>query len=129
MGGHAHYSRRLSDLDVIGLFDAGLYSADLDAGVVYNRRGREVASYVGNDEGHLFIRLYGHGGCRAVALHRVIWIVGARSSIPEGWEVHHYDLDTSNSAFVNLYCLHPVDHRKLHGGRLILEADPDEVPF
>ena len=123
--GHCFYKTKLSDEKLIELFDLGLYSANLAEGTIFNRWGKEVRWYKGNAENHRFVRIYGNGGSRATSIHRIIWIVGCRTSIPVGWEVHHRNLDCTDNRFSNLFCLHPVDHRKLHSGMDLI----DDTPF
>lgn len=81
------------------------------------------AGFYGRHGKYPFIRLYSNGE-RHIALHRVIWIVGTGSPIPEGWEIHHWDEDVMNTAFDNLLCLHPNDHRKFHR-----DVEDEEMPF
>jgi len=62
-------------------------------------------------------------------------MAGADCTIPEGWEVHHEDEDKTNNSFVNLFCLHPEDHKKVHGKwNKWSESDAefageDDIPF
>lgn len=103
------------------------YVVGLHNGVVYsNRQGRlsPLFTFSGNDENHVYVRLYRQNKSKALAVHRLVWMVGTGSIIPPGWEVHHRDKDTSHNWFRNLFCLHPVDHRKLHDGDLIEDAIP-----
>lgn len=109
------YNARLSDEDIMQLVRDGKYHVDLEAGLVFSDRTRqEVFTYAGNEEGYLFIRLYDQPKHRTLPVSQVVWIVGTQSTIPKGWEVHHRDGNIKNNSFSNLYCLHPVDHRKLH---------------
>ena len=47
------------------------------------------------------------------ALHRELW-KSAHGAIPDGYEVHHIDGDTSNNAMDNLECLSELDHQCNH---------------
>jgi hypothetical protein len=45
--------------------------------------------------------------------HRVVW-EDAHGPIPQGYHIHHIDLDTHNNALDNLACLSPSEHAQLH---------------
>lgn len=53
-------------------------------------------------------------------LHRCIWEY-YNCSIPEGYEIHHIDLDKSNNDISNLRLLKASDHKKLHADLLTPE--------
>jgi len=121
------YTSRLTDRDIYRLFKKGRYTANLETGEIFLASGKPVATYIGNNEGHLYLRLYGFKKRRATAVHRVIWILGAKQSIPKGFEVHHRNKITSDNRWTNLFCLHRRDHAKLHdgpGGDLVDEGIP-----
>jgi len=122
-GGDRHYGGLLDQAAILELFRAGRYSADLEAGRVYGANGAELASYPGKS-GHLFIRLYGAGRRKAIAIHRVIWIVASGLAIPRGFEIHHRNKDVTDNAWANLFCLAKPDHAKLHGRDLVTDAAP-----
>lgn len=112
---------RLSQSDILSLLSSGAYQVDLDTGAVYGRSGRLLKSFVGNPEGHLFIRLYDQGKEKTIAVSRLVWMARTRRTIPKNFEIHHQDQNVQNNHWRNLYCLYEDDHRKLHGF--------DEVPF
>ena len=124
-GGHHFYGgRKLSHLEILEIFDQGLYSCDLEGGVVYCRWGRPLKPYFGNADKHLYVRIHGKGKMLAIALHRLVWIVGSRREIPGGWHVHHINHDVADCSFSNLLCLCPKDHLKFHRGPVV-----DDIPF
>ena len=135
------YAEKLSGEDIVALCfpitsDPEGYNLDavaqpyvvgLHNGEVYrNRRGKlsPVFRFPANEEAHFYVRLYHHNKSKAMAIHRLVWMVGTGSCIPEGWEVHHRNKNTQDNWFTNLFCLHPVDHRKLHAGDLIEDPTP-----
>lgn len=65
---------------------------------------------------------------RKIGVAAFVWMAGTKHAVPKGFIVHHQDLNTLNNAFDNLYCLHEIDHHKLHGGELI-EIEDSDVPF
>jgi len=58
---------------------------------------------------------------------KLIWMVGAQSPVPKGWQIHHNnsEKDVHVNSFDKLLCLHPTDHRKVHDDW----GDVDDVPF
>lgn len=106
------------------LIDLLVTKYEVREGRVYQiETGREVTPYTGNKEGHKYIRVYGNGVKKSLAVHRAIWMIMTGEPIPEGWEIHHRDENNKNNLFDNLICLHPFDHRKMHG------TYKEEVPF
>jgi len=123
---HKRYSKKLTHQEVIKLFDDGRYSVNLEQGRVYSSKtGKELFTYVGNDAGHLYVRLYCAPSYKAMPVSHVVWIMGTRSPVPKDFEVHHRNRNTKDNCFDNLFALHKIDHRKLHHG-LIEQAD---APF
>lgn len=100
---------------ILDWLQRGVYSVEGET--VRNRHGELVAPRRRggrNAEKRWQVRLYAEG-CRAcIALHRLVWMNGANSTVPPGWEIHHCDENADNNAFDNLLCLHPVDHKKVH---------------
>lgn len=118
----------LSDKGILAAFDAGRYL--LVDNKITLPNGKALYTYTGKDSAkHLFVRIHYRNRRRGVAVHRVIWIVSTRSTIPSGWEVHHRDLDPTNNRFDNLFCLHPLDHRKLHKGLIVEDTSFDPETF
>lgn len=122
------YKERLTDRDILKLLHLGRYKVDLDTGEVFQGNGKPLKAYEGNEEKHLWVRLYGFKKRKAIAVHRLVWLAGAGRPIPKGFQIHHRNLDTQDNRWSNLFCLHERDHRKLHsgpGGDLIDE----DIPF
>lgn len=128
-----HWKRpRITDEEFFELFKNGTYKADLDEGIVYGRDGKPIAiHYGGRQEGKRhFVRLYLEQRIRVIPVSHVIWMLGAGRSIPDGFEIHHKDLDPSHNWWDNLFCLCEPDHKKLHRvGGLIDEEKTEEIPF
>lgn len=119
------YNKRLTNLDILELFENGSYWVDLSEGVVYSQRIRAaVFVYEGNAEGHLFTRLYSQPKHRSLPVSHVVWMFGTRESLPAKWEIHHRDKDVQNNSFNNLVAVHPIDHRKLHADEPV-----EDIPF
>lgn len=126
---HSRYNKKLTAKEIIKLFDNGFYTVDLFLGLLYSgKTEEELFTYEGNDEGHLFVRLYKAPKMITTAVSRIIWIIGNRLAIPKDFEIHHKDLDVKNNCFNNLYALSKIDHKKLHNNNLILKQD-EEIPF
>lgn len=130
------YNRKLTDLDVIRLFDTGKYKLDRDEWRILKKNGEPVFTYKGSRQGDYdWCRLYEQPLHRAMAVHVIIWIVTNRAEVPKGWQVHHDDECHTNNNPLNLFCLHPSDHTKVHtlrklGRRLSgLVVQEEEVPF
>lgn len=122
------YRPIMSIKEVVQLLKLNVYHIDTECGVVTNQKGKQLTPYVGNDEGHLFIRIYhtfdSVKKVKTIAVHRLVWMVVTQQPIPYGFEIHHRDEDTKNNAWDNLLCVHALDHKKLHG--VVTE---EEIPF
>ena len=52
-----------------------------------------------------------------IFMHRYVWEF-YNGEIPEGYEIHHKDLNRNNNDIENLECISVSDHRKLHADML-----------
>ena len=52
-----------------------------------------------------------------IFMHRYVWEF-YNGKIPEGYEIHHKDLNRNNNNIENLECISTSDHRKLHADLL-----------
>lgn len=103
------------------------YAVGLNDGIVYritNSGIQPLFTFRCKKHSHIYVRLFRYGKSKAIAVHRLVWLAGTGSPIPEGWEIHHRDGVTSHNWFDNLFCLHPVDHRKLHSRGLLEDPTP-----
>jgi len=123
----------LTDSQLIKILNSGKYLVDPANGLVTKAGGEPLCTIRGklNKEGqHLFVCIY-DGKCRKrVGVHRLIWLYVTQEPIPPKYEIHHRNTDKEDNRWVNLFCLHPLDHDKLHNGDLICNnSDPDQLPF
>jgi hypothetical protein len=110
---------------VIELLRAGVYKVDPVSAEIVGPKGRPILPYDIKDDGLAWVRVYGLGGCRTMPRSRLVWLSVVLESLPGNqWEIHHWDEDRRNDSFDNLYCLHRIDHRKLHRS-----SGSEEVPF
>ena len=125
---HNHYKGKLTHREIIKLVDTGVYIVDIYKGTVSSgKTEKELFTFPGNTEGYAWVRVYNAPKMRSIAVSNLVWIKGARATIPKNFEIHHRDLDITNNAYYNLFALHKDDHAKLHGRNLIEEFE--EVPF
>lgn len=82
-----------------------------------------------NEGGYLFVRIYCNRKVKTIALAKLVWLSVVLRPVPNGFEIHHRDTDNTNNTWGNLFCLHELDHRKLHGRELIDDQELNEVPF
>lgn len=118
MGSSAHYTERLNDVDIVQLLNDGTYTVDLATAEVRTRSGdllKHRHKKGRGDEKRPCVRLFSSPKSREISVSILVWIAGTRSVVPEGFEIHHMDENWRNNAFVNLLCVHGVDHDKLHG--------------
>lgn len=114
----------ISDSEVLEYLKAGLFRVDLDTSEVFNRNGQKLTFEIhGRDSAYHSVRIKVNGKRRKIRVALLVWMAGTLSVKPVGYEVHHRDLNSLNDSFVNLLCLHPVDHRKIHSEIC------SEVPF
>ncbi len=121
------YTARMTEAEILGLLQRGVYRVDAETGTVYGHRGEAVTPF--EKDGRLFVRLYFQGNRkRIIALPRLAWMARTGRTVPAGFEIHHRDVDPKSNAWTNLFCLHELDHRKLHDGADLLQQE-DPVPF
>ena len=77
-----------------------------------------------------FVYLFNNGDQRrGIAVHKLVWMAGADTTVPDGWEVHHEDEDHKNNVWGNLFCIHRRDHSKIHDWRRLEKESDDDIPF
>lgn len=108
---------------MLRLLRNGVYTVDIESAEVFAANGKLIRPIIG-DDGYHFVRLHYRKKQKTIALQRLVWMAGTDTVIPEKWEVHHWNNNRSHNWFVNLFCLHKLDHEKVHH---LLE--PSEVPF
>lgn len=123
---------KMTKKQVISLFKKGIYSVDLETGVVLDRYHRPLSPQsnenFGKGTGHYYNKLYytDETGRYATNLyvHQIVWMFGTLHVIPYKWEIHHLKEEHEVpywNAFSNLICLHKIDHLKFH--------KTEDVPF
>lgn len=115
----------ISEAEVLDAIRDGAFRVDLDTGEVTTASGRRLVPFSNRTDRRRFVRLHMGGRRRGIAVARLVWMAATMRLIPEGFEIHHEDEDCGNDARRNLICLHPDDHRKVHGQAVSTE----EVPF
>lgn len=116
---------RIAEADILDAVQAGRFVVDVEAGEVITAAGRQLVVFSNRTDCRRFVRLHFDGRRRGIAVARLVWMARTGQLIPDGWEVHHRDENPGNDAWGNLICLHPDDHRKLHGQA----ADDEPIPF
>jgi len=111
----------LTQRDILKLLRDGVYSVNIDTGTVYGRNGKELKP-LPLDEYYYAVRLYDKPACKSIAIQRLVWMAGTMNVIPNNFEIHHLDCDSTNNVFSNLLCVHKIDHKKLH-------TDSEDIPF
>lgn len=110
-----------------------VYNVDTAKGIVLGQNGKPLQVTVRTQgvSSYYFVELYHKPSDkrRKISVSIVVWMAGTRSTVPRNFEIHHRDLDTSNNAFDNLFCLHKSDHLKLHSSGLIDDGGDSGVPF
>lgn len=125
------YTKKLSDEDIIRLVAKGRYNIDIESGIITSgRTEKEIFTYSSERSPNLWVRLYAAPAYRALPVARLVWIVATGTPLPDGWEIHHIDLDPLFNGFENLLALHPKDHNKFHNGIIGgSKVEEDDVPF
>ncbi len=116
--------RQLTQADIIKLFREGVYTVDLEKGIVSSgHTGKPLKIKVGGrpdpngqKEDRQFYELHYKDQRRKIAVSVCIWIVGSGRPVPDGFEIHHRDRDYHNNGWSNLFALFRLDHKKLHNG-------------
>lgn len=137
-----YYPLRLTQKEVIELFRKGKYIVDSEKGIVLNGKTKKPLHVFagGHKAGKVFVpnynskwvRLYSAPKHIALPVSHCIWLANAKVTIPNGFEIHHKDLDSTNNAWNNLFCLFDMDHRKLHQDHRLIcngEEPEEETPF
>jgi hypothetical protein len=116
---------RISESQIVALVKAGKYKVCRQTATVIGPRGKPIKPHpckskrlrTAGDECRRFVRLYGFGGVRTIALARLVWISVVGEPLPsKDWEVHHRDECNHSDGWDNLIAVHKLDHRKLHNG-------------
>lgn len=108
---------RMALAKILELVRRGRYQVNTDTGQVIGCRGKPITPFFRKDDTkkHLYVRLYYYGkAVRSISVAKLVWIAYTNSLPPPKWEVHHRDEDPSHNGWINLLCLHPLDHGKLH---------------
>jgi hypothetical protein len=123
---------RITEAQVLELVKAGKYKVCPRTAEVIGPKGKAIAPHPCNGRkggSRLYVRLYGFGGVRTVALARLVWISVVGQPLPgPDWEVHHRDECNNSDGWDNLIACHRLDHRKIHYGHC--DHNPEkEAPF
>lgn len=105
---------RMTPKEVLSALVRRIYVVDLETGEVTRRQTNRVVTPFVKKGGRKLIRLYVNGKVKAIHLARLVWMAGAKRTIPKQFEVHHRDEQNDSDGFANLICLHMLDHRKMH---------------
>ena len=116
------YNEQMTQTHVLRLFTAGRYTVDLKTGIVTGRTGMQLMTY-SDKSGYQWLRLFDQPYIIALAIHRLVWIIGSEQEIPDGFVIHHIDGNIENNSFENLICVSHPDHYKLHN------QIEEEIPF
>ncbi len=109
---------RIDNYEIFRIIKAGGLDADLEDGTIYRIRGderKEIPQVPDRRGRYLFVYVYHRGKRRKIAVHVLIWMIGAKSMVPKGCDVHHCDEDRENNSFRNLEPEDLHDHRSRHG--------------
>lgn len=125
--GHKHYTGVLTDDELISLLADGFFVVDGDKNSVLRRVTEKMYEPVKyrplkvmhrqnpqHSRPSLQVRLYFRSKRRYIEFHRLVWMATTLCPIPAGWEIHHRDEDQESNGWRNLFCLHKLDHAKLH---------------
>lgn len=131
-GGTVGVSNILSIHGVLEALRTGHYRVCPDTGEVTGPAGKVVTPFPSGRSGRLkFIRIYYQGKVKTLRLSKLVWMSQTRVPVPTGYEVHHWDENPENDVWDNLFCLHELDHRKLHRvmPKGFADHNLEEVPF
>lgn len=73
--------------------------------------GRVMKQRPDSTDRYLFVRIYMHGGRRAVAVHRMVWMAVHRTVVPPEHDIHHKDRNKRNNTAKNLEAKDMAKHR------------------
>lgn len=119
---------RLTNKEVLKLLRMKYYEIDPDIGEVISiNTGEPIYTYEGTS-GNRWCRLYAWGKKRALPVAHVIWMYMTKSIIPKGFQIHHDDKNPANDRWTNLFCVHKMDHEKIHR-TLGPVPEEQEIPF
>ena len=83
----------------------------------------------GMEGGDLRVDLRYKNKRRSVNVSHLVWMDNTHKVIPQDFEIHHRDEDSSNNSWNNLLCVHSLDHQKLHNSESIDAPSCRDVPF
>jgi hypothetical protein len=114
----------LNQRQVLELFESGAYVLEpvapdeLENGGgwrILNRRRQTVQQFTCH-RGYLWVRLYQGRARRAVAIHRIVWMVHHQRTIPRGRVIHHAGCKRLNR-IDELVLVTRGQHKKIHAAR------------
>lgn len=77
------------------------------------------------DHGDPRVDLWHEGLRRSIHVSALVWMFHTGCVVPNGFEIHHWNEDINDNSWENLYCLHSMDHAKIHN----LDTEDAEIPF
>jgi len=93
-----------SDSDIVDTIDAIRYDVDMKKHIYY--RGLK---FTRDEKTNYYLN-----SSNSIRLHRYVYEC-EKGKIPDGYQVHHIDLDKSNNSIENLKLLNQSDHMSYHG--------------
>jgi len=109
----------------------GLFT--IEDGEIFSRFGNKLTAHInrrrGMESGDLRVGLNYQGKRRNVNVSHLVWMWNTDRCVPDGFEIHHKDEDSSNNNWYNLICVYYEDHPKLHheyGGD---QSKDEDCPF
>ena len=71
--------------------------------------------------GYKFYKNSGKSFCCTISIHRFVWTY-FNGEIPEGYDIHHLDLNHDNNDIANLELVTKNEHKKIHMSIKICEV-------
>lgn len=96
------------EIDMTDFFNVKVYSVNY-----YGKTNKREELKQGNNDNHPFVVLCNETGKRDFGLHQLVWRQ-FNGEIPDGYVVHHDNLNANDNRPENLILMTHSDHNKLH---------------
>ena len=122
--------KRLTIRRILTLFAGGKYRLDFEELEVLSKRQNGEYAPICQDKchrGYPFVRLHYRNARRAIAIHKLAWIVAHKRDVPKWHEIHHENSRKWDWQLSNLKLLTKKKHQNLTLQRNRVEFAPVEL--
>lgn len=119
---------KLHEWEILELLLKKIVRVDPLTGEIFSR-GIKLKFYLGGRcKNRKFVKIVHENKRKTISVCKLVWISQTLTLVPKDFEIHHFDKNSMNDSFQNLFCLHRLDHLKYHVAEEKVSLI-DEIPF